>query len=780
MSQPNPIKFASPIDLDLLEIQNVLLEDIGDAPGNTPTARRIAWNSDLANFSIQEAVPVWSNGMDWFPIRPPAFTTEIAETDGTAKARVDSTGFLEFFPGTTEVVANIVGQLRGRASHAIELVTPITLNITGKATAGNVSIKTGGDALSLNVTAIAVEAGDISLANGKILTGNGSDIATAVTRGSVSLSDWGVPTSDLNIGSKRLTSVLDPVNDQDAATRGWVIGQLGGVSPKTPVRLTTAAALATYTSNGLPATVLTASANGALTIDGVATSASDRVLVKNETAANEKNNGAYAVTQTGSAGTPWVLTRVTDADTDAEVTTGDEYFTSAGDTNGGTKWALQTAEPITLGTTGLVFVQTDGNTNFNAGNGMVKVGTTFHFGQSSNYTAGGLPYAASTVAIGFTAAPTSKQVMIGSGGGLPTWGKVDLLSESAIENVLGSGHGGTGNSTVVDGDLLYGSGGTWARLAKQAAGKVLLSGDAPSWGLVDLTTHVTGKLPAAMGGTNVTTLTANAVAYGGAGGTSLAFVSGTTSQFLQINGGGTPDFETMTGDATLATGGTITIAARSVTFAKMQDVGTKTVAGRTASGSGVMSDISFATLASELGPLISPTTTLTGTVTGSGAGSIATVVPLAALSVLGVSASSPGNAAAITAATVGHSLRYYGSTLGFGSIDLSNSSATTGALPTSRGGTGRTVALVFPNVAGLVARIRKITLASGSQNYVNLAHGFTNKHLMASLVDSSGNVVYANIVLDDTYASVAFGRVTTASHTLILVGSDQAETQSPA
>lgn len=747
------------VDFGNFELKSATLENRGTSGADSPPTLR----EGGVYYSDYYHQPLWSDGFVWNRIYPP-YVPGVSQ-EGFVVAEFDTINGLD-----------LAGDCFGTATEATKLKTDRGFSITGKATAGSVSFD-GTAAVAMNVTALSVAAGDISLANGKLLIGNASDIATAVTKGSISLSDWGTPTSDLAMGSKRITGMLDPVNDQDAATRGWVLGVVSGVLPKSPVRLATTAALATYTTNGLPATVLTASANGSLSIDGTAVATSDRVLVKSETAGNQKDNGVYTVTQAGSGGTPWVLTRATDADTDAEVTTGDEYFVSAGSANAGTKWALQTAEPITLGTTGLTFVQTDGNTSYNAGNGLVQVGTTFHFAQSANYSTGAIPYATGAASIGFISAPADKQVLVGSGT-TPAWGRVDLSSTSAVQNVLGSGNGGTGNSTVNEGDILYGNGGTWGRLAAAASGSVLVSGTDPSWGKVGLSTHVSGTLPISNGGTNVNSLTANAVMYGNSGANAVAFAAGTSAQIMQANGSAVPGFVTLSGDASVAVGGALTIASKAVSFAKLQDVSSDTVAGRTDPGTGVMTSLSMATLAGRLNSYITPTVTLTGTVTGSGAGSISTVVPLAGLSVLGVSSNGAGNASAITAATSGHSLRLSGTTLGFGAVDLANTSSTTGALPALRGGTGRTGALVFPAVDGLIARFRKITLASGASSYTK-AHGFGNKHLISSLVDSTGNKVEAGILIDDTNVYVTFGRVTTKSYTLCLCGSDQAETQSP-
>jgi hypothetical protein len=77
--------------------------------------------------------------------------------------------------------------------------------------------------------------------------------------------------------------------------------------------------------------------------------------------------------------------------------------------------------------------------------------------------------------------------------------------------------GGTGQTSYAVGDLLYASTTTaLSKLADVATGNALISGGvstAPSWGKVGLTTHVSGTLPTANGGTNLTSFTANGVVY---------------------------------------------------------------------------------------------------------------------------------------------------------------------------------------------------------------------------------------------------------------------------
>jgi hypothetical protein len=71
--------------------------------------------------------------------------------------------------------------------------------------------------------------------------------------------------------------------------------------------------------------------------------------------------------------------------------------------------------------------------------------------------------------------------------------------------------GGTGLTSYVVGDIVYASASaTLTRLAGVATGNALISGGvgaAPSWGKIGLTTHISGTLPVANGGTGVTTST---------------------------------------------------------------------------------------------------------------------------------------------------------------------------------------------------------------------------------------------------------------------------------
>ncbi len=118
---------------------------------------------------------------------------------------------------------------------------------------------------------------------------------------------------------------------------------------------TTAALTATYANGtaGVGATLTNSGTQAALTIDSVALSAADVVLVKNQAAPAQ--NGIYAVTTVGSGATNWVLTRTTNYDATAEITQGSYVVIGAGTVNVGTLWIMTGATPITVGTTAITF-----------------------------------------------------------------------------------------------------------------------------------------------------------------------------------------------------------------------------------------------------------------------------------------------------------------------------------------------------------------------------------------------------------------------------------------
>jgi hypothetical protein len=172
-------------------------------------------------------------------------------------------------------------------------------------------------------------------------------------------------------------------NNSQAANCAFVVSALSaglqGLQGKVSCRVATTGALTASYSSG----VLTNTGSfAALTVDGVALSLNDRVLVKDQT--NGAQNGIYAVTNIGSGSTSWTLTRTADADTNAEMVSGVYTFITEGSVNADNGFFLVTNNPITLDTTALVFTQFNGAGQISPGAGLTKNGNILDIGTASS------------------------------------------------------------------------------------------------------------------------------------------------------------------------------------------------------------------------------------------------------------------------------------------------------------------------------------------------------------------------------------------------------------
>jgi len=167
-----------------------------------------------------------------------------------------------------------------------------------------------------------------------------------------------------------------PSSANDLVNKTYVDAIAAGLTFHAACNLATTAALPTVTySNGTAGVgaTLTATANGALTVDSVTPSVGNRILVKDQASALQ--NGVYTVTTVGDGSTPFLLTRATDMNTSGsgynQINAGNYFLITAGTVNTNTSWVQTTALPITVGTTSLVFTQfASGATAYTAGAGL--------------------------------------------------------------------------------------------------------------------------------------------------------------------------------------------------------------------------------------------------------------------------------------------------------------------------------------------------------------------------------------------------------------------------
>lgn len=119
--------------------------------------------------------------------------------------------------------------------------------------------------------------------------------------------------------------------------------ELANVYRNNVICATTTNLAATYLNN-----VLTFSAAGATTIDGIAIALNNRILVKNQTSVFQ--NGIYIVTTVGTASVATVLTRATDANTSTKIS-GSIVSVRNGTINGGTFYITSFKDSDVVGTT---------------------------------------------------------------------------------------------------------------------------------------------------------------------------------------------------------------------------------------------------------------------------------------------------------------------------------------------------------------------------------------------------------------------------------------------
>lgn len=216
-----------------------------------------------------------------------------------------------------------------------------------------------------------------ALATSITATSGNMSVSAAAGNNSVNLVPTGTGTVD--VANKRITSVAEPTQSSDAATKNYVDAVKTGLDVKDSVIVATTGNLtATYANgtSGVGATLTNSGTQAALTIDSRVLTVGDRVLVKDQTTALQ--NGFYKVTTVGTVSTNWVLTRSTDADENSEITPGAFTFVEEGTNGGNNGYVCTNVGAITIGTTPITFVQFSGAGSVIAGDGLTKTGNTLN------------------------------------------------------------------------------------------------------------------------------------------------------------------------------------------------------------------------------------------------------------------------------------------------------------------------------------------------------------------------------------------------------------------
>ena len=228
-----------------------------------------------------------------------------------------------------------------------------------------------------------------------------SDFDTGVRTNT--LAEMAAPAAAVSLNSQKITALATPTASTDAATKGYVDSTSQGLDVKDSVKVATTANI---------------TLSGTQTIDGVAVSADERVLVKDQSTASQ--NGLYLC-----KASTWE--RTTDLATGANAA-GMFTFVEQGTVNADNGFTCTSnSGSAVVGTNNLVFAQFSGAGSVTAGDGLAKSGNTLSADLKSN---GGLVIESAEIAVDLAASSITGTLAIGDGG-------TGATSASAARTALG-------------------------------------------------------------------------------------------------------------------------------------------------------------------------------------------------------------------------------------------------------------------------------------------------------------------------------------------------------
>ena len=228
-----------------------------------------------------------------------------------------------------------------------------------------------------------------------------SDFDTGVRTNT--LAEMAAPAAAVSLNSQKITNLATPTADNDAASKSYVDSVSQGLDVKDSVKVATTANI---------------TLSGTQTIDGVAVSADERVLVKDQSTASQ--NGLYLC-----KASTWTRTDDLAAGSNAA---GMFTFVEQGTVNADNGFVCTSnSGSAVTGTNNLTFAQFSGAGSVTAGDGLDKSGNTMSVDLKAN---GGLVIESTEIAVDLAASSITGTLAISDGG-------TGATSASAARTALG-------------------------------------------------------------------------------------------------------------------------------------------------------------------------------------------------------------------------------------------------------------------------------------------------------------------------------------------------------
>lgn len=250
-----------------------------------------------------------------------------------------------------------------------------TLAVTGNTTVGGTLGVTNNLAVNTNKFVVTASSGDTAIAGALTVGGTAGITGNTTVGGTLGVTGQATFSSIIDMTSHKITNLAEPTADSDAATKYYVDAARSGLDIKNSVKAATTG----------PITL-----SNTQTIDGIALSVGDRVLVKDQATASQ--NGIYVV-----AAGAW--SRAADADQPAELNPGTFVFVEQGTINDNTGFVVVSDSVITIGTDPINWTLFSSSGTLIAGAGLSKNGYTLEVN-----TANGLEVVSDNVQLAATVA----------------------------------------------------------------------------------------------------------------------------------------------------------------------------------------------------------------------------------------------------------------------------------------------------------------------------------------------------------------------------------------